>query len=214
MCDVCDTLYRSNTTFDFIRFLVCEESKVRLVVFNLLTQKWSPFFLVLEILGRINGIDYNRKLALKFFSGFDEHQLAKASEEFYYGFLVLRKNEKIFDLLVPYRNTAKLVLASSSIHPIVKVIANAIDFDDFIASTLESKQGKYTGALSTDLTGKKQSFVRKLMDKEGISELVVITDNKSDKSLVKMSNESFVVIKKESDKIFWKGIDTHFVMIS
>ncbi|MEQ8362604.1 MAG: HAD family hydrolase [Cyclobacteriaceae bacterium] len=214
VCDVCDTLYRSNTTFDFIRFIANEGSIFRLFVFNLLTQKWSPIFLALVILGRLKGMDYNRKLALKFFSGFGEQQLAIASEKFYSDFLALRKNEKIFDLLARYRNSAKLILASSSIHPVVQVIATENDFDDFIASTMESKQGKYTGALTQDLTGRKQSFIRELMDREGANELIVITDNKSDKALVKMSNESFIVVKKESDKNFWKGIDTNFIMIS
>lgn len=187
---------------------------LKLFAFNLLTKKWSPFFLALVILGRINGMDYNRKLALKFFSGFNEQQIAKESEVFYTDFLLQRKNEEIFKLLDQFRKGDKLILASSSILPVVQVIANANDFDDFIASTLESKNGIYTGTLSLDVTGAKQLFVRKMMDEEGINKLIVITDNKSDKALVKMSNESYVVIKKERDKIFWKDMDPHFVMIS
>jgi len=214
VCDVCDTLYRSNTTFDFVRFITSEGSRFRLIALKLLTKKWSPVFLGLVLLGKIKGIDYNRKLALRFFAGISEDQIAQASEKFYKDFLVMRRNEKIFNLLSQYRNGERLILASSSIHPVVKVIANANNFDDFIASALESKQGKYTGALSYDLTGEKQSFVRKVMDVEGINELIVITDNKSDKALVEMSNESFIVIKKESDKVFWRGMDTNFIMIS
>lgn len=214
VCDVCDTLYKSNTTFDFIRFVVTNGPIFRLIALNLLTKKWSPVFLILVLLGKISGIDYGRKLAIGFFAGIKEDQLAQASEKFFNDFLVSRRNEVVFNLLSKYRNSNKLILASSSIQPIVQVIARANNFDDFIASKLECKYGRYTGALSLDLTGKKQSFVHEMMDREGIRELIVITDNKSDKELVSMANESFIAIKKESDKIFWKSVNANFIMVS
>ena len=44
--DICDTLYYSNTTFDFIHFALAELKKTtELIAFTLLTKKYSPVFL-------------------------------------------------------------------------------------------------------------------------------------------------------------------------
>ncbi|MGE0587553.1 MAG: haloacid dehalogenase-like hydrolase [Cyclobacteriaceae bacterium] len=213
VCDLCDTLYRSNTTYDFVQFVLRGESRNRLLIFNLLTKKWSPAFVVLTILNRIFSGDLNRALILKLISGFHESTLSIAARKFYNAFLSTRRNEKIFDLLKGYERDSKIVLVSSSINPVVQMVARANGFNHFIASILETNQGKYTGNLSTDLAGKKQHHVQDVMLNEGFDELIVITDNRSDKILVKMADKSHIVIKSESDKAFWKDVKADFIMI-
>ncbi len=209
--DVCDTLYKSNTTFDFIRFFAKKESRLRWLFMYLITNKWSPFFYLFALMDRFFDTDVTRKLSLKIFSGTTEAEIKDAAEKFYSEFLMDRRNEKVFDILRQKGAAAEMMLASSSIEPVVAVIARQNGFE-YISSKLEVEQGKYTGRLSSDLTGRKHLLVSQIMGERGIKELLVITDNRSDRALVGMSNESYVIVNTERDKSFWKGLNTKFIL--
>ncbi|MCB0489362.1 MAG: HAD family hydrolase [Cyclobacteriaceae bacterium] len=213
VCDLCNTLYKSNTTYDFIRFVLLGKSRTRLLIFNLLIKKWSPVFIVLTIINRILSRDFNREFSLKLISGFHESTLLIAAQRFYNVFLSTRRNEQVFDILKEYEHDSEIILASSSIYPVVQMVAGGNRFNHFVASRLETNQGKSTGNLSTDLTGKKQEYVQGIMLNQKFDELIVITDNRSDKLLVKMADKSHIVVKSENDKVFWKDVMADFIII-
>ena len=210
VCDVCDTLYRSNTTFDFIRYVVNQRGK-SLFSFHLLTNRKSPLFYMLTAIGKLTGQDLIRILSLKFLKEIPLHELSSLADNFYFDFLIHRPNENVFRLL-PTEDRANVILFSSSLDVIVAVIARENNLN-FESSRLGWKEGKATGNLTLDLTGKKHEVVKLLVSAGDFDQLQVITDNRSDWELVKLANERFVVIKKDNEKEFWRELKPVFIEV-
>lgn len=208
-CDVCDTMFASNTTFDFIRFVLKRENRFRHLILQGISSKYSPLFYLLILLGKLRGVDVARSLAISLLKGQNEAHLLDLSNQFFDQYLVVRKNEDVFSLL--NKQDAKIVLLSSSISPVIKVIASRYGFD-FVCSELDFRDSFATGKLKTDLTGKKHLVLKNLMSDQNIN-VVVITDNQSDFEMVKMANQRYVVIKKEIEKSFWKELSPQFLVV-
>jgi len=209
VCDVCDTLFASNTTFDFIRFILKQENRFRFFVLQCISAKYSPLFYLSIATGKLTGVDLVRSFALSFLKNKKEQQLIDLANHFFDQYLVTRKNEKVFSLLA--KQEAKVVLLSSSISPVIAVIASRYGFD-YVCSELEFKNSVTTGKLKTDLTEKKHLVVNDLVRDQHI-ELVAITDNRSDFEMIKMANQRYVVIKKEAEKSFWKELNPQFLNV-
>jgi phosphoserine phosphatase len=208
ICDVCDTLYRSNTTFDFIRYFVGKKKNSLFIIwFYLLTSKKSPLFFFLLFISKASRRDWIRTLALKLLKGASIQDLDSLATSFYIDFLIDRSNVEVFKLL-----SHDTILVSSSIDPVVATIAKANGLK-FESSRLEWHQGKATGNLATDITGRKHEIARKLFSLGSFNRLQVITDNRSDWGLVKLANERFVIIGKESEKKFWRDLNPTFIKI-
>jgi phosphoserine phosphatase len=211
VCDVCDTLFHSNTTFDFIRFYLKRKSFWKRVAFALLTSHLSPVFYGLVGLGRATRNDLIRTLAIRLLNGAGVEALRTEAENFYVQVLVNRKNEPVFKLIEGMRVGNTLMLVSSSLQPVVCVISNYLSCA-YIASELQYTGNVYTGVLATDLTGKKHVAVRSLHGTDK-SALVVITDNRSDVELVRSASERYVVIKHDREKVFWKELSPTYINV-
>ena len=211
VCDVCDTLFKSNTTFDFILYVIEKKKKHLLFFFYLLTSKKSPLFFVLIIIGKIGHWDLVKNLALKFLKGMPFGELNSLAETFYFDFLVQRSNEHVFKLL-PTENHDGTVLLSSSIDIVVSIIAKENNLN-FESSRLEWHQGNATGNLEIDLTGQKHEIAKRIAATGNFNQLQVITDNRSDWELVKLADERFVIIKEESEKVFWHELRPSFIEV-
>lgn len=207
LCDVCDTLYRSNTTFDFIRYFVGRKKSSLLIWFYLLTSRKSPLFFFLLFIGKVSRRDWIRMLALKFLKGASIEELDSLATSFYTDFLIGRSNVEVFKLL-----SQDAILVSSSIDPVVAAIAKANSLK-FESSRLEWHRGIATGNLATDITGHKHEIVRRFFSLGNFNRLQVITDNRSDWELVKLANERFVIIEGESEKKFWRDLNPTFIKI-
>ncbi len=210
-CDVCDTLYRSNTTFDFIRFVVAKRGGISRVLLWAISSTQSPLFYLLILLNKITGRDWPRQLALQFLRGMSSEELEQEATQFYQHYLVPRANQEIFEYIKKPGVTA--ILLSSSINPVIKAIAHANGLSYF-SSELELKDGKATGQLQIDMTGRKHEVARKLIAERAISSVGVITDNYSDWELVKLADERLVVVASEAQKNFWKPLSPHFIVVS
>lgn len=209
VCDVCDTLFNSNTTFDFIRFVLKKESKFRFAILQCVSNKYSPLFYLIIAMGKLRGVDFVRSFAISMLKYKKESQLLDLSNQFFDQFLVGRKNKKVFDILD--KQDARIFLLSSSISPVVSVIASRYGFE-FVCSELDLIDSVATGKLKTDLTGKKHLVIEEITSNQNVN-LVAITDNKSDFEMVKMANLRYVLIKKESEKSFWKELSPQFLEI-
>ncbi len=209
-CDVCDTLYRSNTTFDFIRFVVAKRSKLQHFLLKLISSTRSPLFYMLILLNKATHRDWPRQLALRFLRGMTAEELDKEALEFYHQFLVPRANAEVFHYILQPGVTA--ILLSSSIHPVIKAIAKANQLSYF-SSELGMEQGKATGKLLVDMTGCKHEMANKLIAERALSSFGVITDNRTDWQLVQLADERLVVVANESQKQFWKSLNPHFILI-
>jgi HAD superfamily phosphoserine phosphatase-like hydrolase len=210
-CDVCDTLYRSNTTFDFIRFVVTKRAHFKQLSLWAISSKQSPVFYLLILLNKVTARDWTRQLALRFLHGMSNEELEQEASQFYQQYLVPRANQEIFQYIKKPSVTA--ILLSSSINPVIKAIAQANGLSYF-CSEVELKDGKATGQLQFDMTGRKHEVAKKLMAERAIPSVGVITDNYSDWELVKLADERLVVVASEAQKNFWKPLSPHFIVVS
>lgn len=209
ICDVCDTLYNSNTTLDFVRFVVEKDKGIKRLLLLLINSQKSPLFYFLIIAGKLIHKDLFRWLLLKFLRGKPKTELDFLAQQFYSYFLASRSNRQVFQKLLSNDETIILLL-SSSIDPVISAIANANQLK-FYSSKLEWAQGKATGNLRMDMTGQKHEFAKRFLSEGNFGRLQVITDNRSDWELVKLADERFIIVKNESEKIFWKSLDPVFI---
>jgi phosphoserine phosphatase len=212
VCDVCDTLYQSNTTFDFIRYFLKKRQGIKLFLFLALTSKKAPILYFMLLMGRILRKDFVKRLALTLLKGETRSEIESEAQSFYFDVLEGRLNENVLALLKTHRTT-KILLVSSSIDPVVKVIGERNGFQ-FVSSRLEWRDERSTGRLTDDLTGIKHEIVMKIMQEEAFAELVVVTDNRSDWLLVRMANERFVVLQNARDKDFWSSLSPAFLFVN
>ena len=211
ICDVCDTLYKSNTTFDFIRYLLKREGGLKYFLFNIFTSKLSPVFYCMVLLGKLTRTDVIRKNVLRLLKGKTDNELNSVANSFYDDFLINRENREVFEI-IDRNKSGSVLLVSSSIDPVIQAIANRHQIH-FRSSVLERIDGKASGKLVTDLTGKKHELVSEEMKNKNVGHLMVITDNKSDFDLVAMATERIVIVTKESEKDFWVELNPSFIHV-
>ncbi len=209
--DVCDTLFKSNTTFDFVNYLLSNSNTLRHWFFLMITSRLSPVFYSLELVGKLTGFDVTRWLVVFLLRGFRKKVLNQYAEEFLDFFLMPRLNAEILEFLENRKNS-KRFLMSSSLEPVVKAIANRLGVD-YYSSNLEERDELITGRMYNDLTGKKHQIVKEMNLKNPIHHLVVVTDNKSDYALVEMAQERFVVIYSDDEKNYWRRLNPKFILI-
>lgn len=200
--DVCWTMYRSNTTFDFIRFIYKTEgiNSFRLAFLNSKIGK-----VVVLLIGKLIGRDIYRELFVGLLEGFTRNDLEKLSENFYYNFLLKNKIDYTFQIFNKI-DVNEIVLCSASLDIVVAYIAYDLKVD-FFASELEFKNEICTGKICKDLLGVKNSILgNKKID-------LVVTDNLSDLELVMKSSES-VILSTSKNVNFWKrnGLTVDYIL--
>lgn len=200
--DVCWTMYKSNTTFDFIEFVYKTEN---IKSFRLIFLKYKIGKLVLLLLGRLLGRDIYRELFVRLLRGFSRNKLDILSERFYREFLIENKINYTFDIFEKI-NTDEILLCSASLDVVVAHIANELNVD-FFASELEFENGVCTGKISKDLLGMKD----KILENKKIE--LVVTDNLSDLLLVKKSSKS-IILSTPKNISFWKrnGLIVNYIL--
>lgn len=200
--DVCWTMYKSNTTFDFIKFVYKTEN---IKSFRLIFLKSQIVKLVLLLLGRLLGRDIYRELFVRLLRGFSRNKLDILSERFYREILIENKINYTFDIFEKI-NTDEILLCSASLDVVVAHIANELNVD-FFASELEFENGVCTGKISKDLLGMKD----KILENKKIE--LVVTDNLSDLLLVKKSSKS-IILSTPKNISFWKrnGLIVNYIL--
>ncbi len=205
--DVCDTLFYSNTTFDFIRFVVSKQNVFKRALFHLVNEKWSPLFYLIAIFSRIIDSDISKYLSIYFLKGLTYAKATRLANSFYDEFLMKRKIIPVFELIERVKNDAELILASSSIDVVVKVIAERNNMK-YVASVLEVKKDILTGRILIELRGKKHIALQPYLQEV---ELTVITDNQTDWALANLATHRFIVASKKSEESFWGSLNPTFI---
>ncbi len=209
--DVCNTLFDSNTTFDFIHFhLKKNKSYFRIWSYNLIVKKWSPLFWFLVATNKITRLDLHRRLVVFMLRNTTRVELVNTAELFYKEVLTELRIKKVQDLLhqVKSETLNEVLLVSGSIDPVVQVIADHLGVK-YLSSHLAYKHGKVAGFLSKDLIGRKESFVKNYLQNNHVT---VITDNYSDRRLLELADERLVVLKNSKSKLAWGDLDATFIM--
>lgn len=195
--DVCGTLYNSNTTFDFIEFVVQDNFKKKIL---LRTIKFRPIKVAILLLGRLFHVDIYKNLYIKQLKNFTYKELLSKSNSFFYNVLATKEIPFSFDLLKKFQNEKKydVRLYSASLDIIINTIGHKLNLQTK-SSELEFRSGICTGKLKLDLFGKKHELV-----KNNDSIYAVITDNLSDWKLLEIADKRIVLSKK---KTFLIGIN-------
>ncbi len=152
--DVCWTLYRSNTTVDFILFYLKQKNLFRYVYYRILTLRVVSF-----VLFRVFSVDL-RTLMIKELEGESKESLLEISDQFYFHFLLNRKNELVFSYLIDLKRKGYLIcLASASLDIVVSTIAKHNELD-FVSSSLDFVNGFCTGELKFEGAGNKYCLLK------------------------------------------------------
>jgi phosphoserine phosphatase len=189
--DVCGTCYKSNTTIDFCKF-VCKNRRQKLLLYlstSIIGIGFSKF------LNFSFNFDLIRHVHLQVLKSFSRDDLYHNAIIFVDIFLEKKKIQEVHDLLLEF-DRRKIIIVSASIDPVVCAVAKKINIENYHSSKLGYKDGFCTGRLNSDLLGNKNQFF------SNVSVSLVITDNRSDLELCKMS-ESNIIISSKRNINFW-----------
>lgn len=211
--DVCDTLFYSNTTFDFIRYVVArQQARGRQRLLQLLTRRWSPVYVGLAAWQKLTGLDAIKAAALRLLAGLPKTELYALGQQFEAEFLRGRPIAQTHALLAGLVGAGtRVVLLSASLDPIVAAIAAELGVE-FISSELAyDAQGRCTGRLRRELGGQKHRVLTELAGLGQAPRLAVATDNFTDRELVASASSRYVVVHQPEAKGFWQDLKPHFI---
>jgi len=203
--DVCDTLYYSNTTHDFIRFVIelPESERIKRALFSFLNSKSLPIRYLLILISVATGWDAPKAINLRFLRGMTADQMEVLADRFVNQFLKERKIAETNDLLLKFRNEGlRIVLCSSSIEPVVTAVARAAGITDQISSTLLYEQEMFSGRIGEETVGKKLGFLRRAFPETEIE--YAVSDNKSDADLLSAAHRAIAVVHDPGKRSFWE----------
>lgn len=193
LCDICGTLYLSNTTFDFLDFFVKKNSYKFLKKFclNIVTKKINA------LVYYFFKIDMIRSLLLLYLRGYSYENLKCAANEFYLQFLEQRKNDLVLKKLEELKAAGcQIFLVSATIDVIAETIGGHLNATRvFSTKLLYDKFGICQGKIDCDLLGNKlpcliHNNVFPPFD-------IVVTDDFSDLSLIRNAISAYIVTYKK-----------------
>ncbi|MFD1466672.1 haloacid dehalogenase-like hydrolase [Hymenobacter caeli] len=209
--DVCDTLFYSNTTFDYLNY-VLEQKQLggRRRWLQLLTKRWSPAYLGLAVWQKLAGGDAIKAAALRLLVGIPKEELYALGRSFLKDFLGTRKIARTHELLASsVGSRTRVVLISASLDPIIAALAVALEVE-FVSSELDyDGRGRCTGRLRREMSGQKHHALRELAGAD--LRLAVATDNFTDRALVAGAAYRYVVVHRPADKPFWQDLGPQFI---
>lgn len=200
--DICDTLYYSNTTFDFISFLLKRENPSSLEKFNRIRNRKTAIFIVRFSVLKLFKFDLFRKKAVTFLKGYSKEKLSDLGHAFYNEYLVNKEISQTINVLKA--NRSKTILVSSSIDIIVNEIAKNLNVKKVLSSELEFENETCSGRLKFDMTGKKSKYFKN-------HDYIVYSDNYSDYFFVKNATIKNVIVHNSKAKLFWKKLSPNFI---
>lgn len=200
--DICGTLYKSNTTYDFLKFYFRRKNGLKgFLLAVLLSRSFNAIWLIIHLL--LPSWDI-RAFLISFIKGEPVSEVEPAARQFVNEFLRQRERS-VMARLKEYKegDVDTIVLCSSSIEPVVRAIASDLNVEVYGCSRLEVESGAYTGRLAFDLQGKKHEWVDRSFNLANFSEVICFSDNLEDLPLMVRADKRFVVAK-EKRKEYWK----------
>ena len=214
--DICGTLYRSNTTYDFLKFYFKRNNKGKYLRYRMcLSLPAKVLWKFLTFAGKRYKV---RKFLIGFLKNEDVSLVTSEAHFFVKEYLNDRKINPIHQQLLEAKKNPKteIWLISASISPVVEAIASSLGVSRFVATSLEHSNHNFTGEITEELEGKKQQILNDLGILKPSISAVVFTDSKEDKELVFMAQEAYIVGKNVPQE-FWKNYvsektSLHFIL--
>ena len=202
--DVCDTLYFSNTTHDFVRFAADNKmSGIRRSIFHIFNARISPLFWLLLVTSRLSGKDIHKSLNIGLLGGMSSQEVEKLASKFYQEFLSDKKISVSHELMYDARKAGHVILlCSSSIEPVVKVVAERIGADAYLCTELEVLDDHISGKISHELQGIKIGNIRERFPDDEVA--LAVSDNLSDASLLAAAQKAIAISYSDRASQFWK----------
>ena len=203
--DVCGTLYRSNTTFDFLRYLI----KTGVLPRHLTEILLGPNLFIksgFKMFERISGKSLLKPLVLRALAGIPSLAVYEAATGFVATELAEVRIETTHRLLENAKTQGRVMLISSSVEPVVRAVAQHLGNLEYIASTLEESNGILTGRVACEQHSRKLQSLRKV-DSLLSTELTVVTDNRSDLQLMQEAQHRVAVVWSLRDLRFWQTFE-------
>jgi len=194
LVDVCFTLYKSNTTFDFFEQYFTDNAD-----YQKLKKLRNNLFI--RVLSKIIPYDFVRKNAVKLLLNHNEIELKQAARLFVGKLEPITEVEKT---IAEYRSKDyKIVLLSSSLDFIVEAVSIAVKADLYYATTLVYEDQVCRGRIERDLLANKDKIIKREFANDDI---VFLSDNKSDLNCAPLVNKLVAVFKvnDKSAAAFWK----------
>lgn len=203
LVDICGTLFRSNTTFDFLHWLLRGDE--RYLKFER-TRKWRIIGFLNHYIFLILGIDMIRNVALRFLKGYTHKQLLYEADRFCYNYLDKRKNEQVFCLLEKLKSQGKkLVLVSATIDCVAHAVSAYCGISPFFSTELGYENNICTGCIKKDLLANKYLNIYNVL---GCSHFdCVITDNYSDLDIINKADCAILIQYSKSKNKWLRLID-------
>ncbi len=206
--DVCGTLVRDDTTLGLLEWHFRQSRRWRLWGLRLLASRRSPLRLAFVVAERVSGRHLLKHLMVHWLSGDRPEDLSNSANAYAGWLLAQRRIASVQGVIEGH--AGPLLLASSSLEPVVKSLADALGAR-FVASTLEVQGGRYTGHYSQDLTGRKPQALRSLLGVDAFHDCLAISDNLTDRVLLQSAGMAYVVLHKPSHRHRWAGLDAEYL---
>ena len=198
--DVCDTIYKTNTTFFFLDCYFKNNKKF--YIFRKLT-RFYPLIVLNYIFYKFFKKDFIRLYATSFLKGEEIKKVKSFSAELVKTKLSELINTSVEKMIKEYKNEGyQVVLMSGSYDFLIEQVAKYFTTDLFYASKLKVSENFYTGKYEDDILMNKFQLFKK--DFKFFDKLSVVSNNKTDLELMKFADQSFAVCLKQSDENFWK----------
>jgi HAD superfamily phosphoserine phosphatase-like hydrolase len=208
--DVCDTLFRANTTVGFLRHYARQSPKVSRAL-RRWTSKRSPAFYLGAVAYRLFGRDLARARLLNALRGDRRDDLVEVARDYVARVLAPLAIAPLHDALRQHlANSERVLLVSNSLSLVIAEIAEPLGVD-YLASELEFVGCRCTGRLNVDLTGAKAAAVRRKFGRE--APLIVYSDNRSDLDLFAAAHRATVVVPKGRAQPGWAPEGCDFVRL-
>ncbi len=180
LTDICWTLFYSNTTMDFLDFVVKDASYLRL---RKLFKK--PFMRYANLLCfKMFGVDLLRKKCVSYLKGMSKKELEQKAELFYQEYLNGRKIEPVWKIL----NNKDIVLVSATLDVVAQTVAKHLGAKASFASTLKYVDDICTGEIEQDMLQSKGNVLGTYKNFD------IVTDNLTDIQLVRKAREKYIVL--------------------
>lgn len=200
--DICGTIFKSNTTFDFLTFWLTPRSRYYSFFDKL--RKTFIWKVINKITRTYLHVDITRIIALRFLKGYSRLQLSEGADMFYESYLMKHLNDNVVDTIKVLRinPSCNVLIASATIDVVAEVIARKMQINTWYSSELCYIDGICQGKLSKDLLGKKNVFIQEIQNQTIDS---VYTDDFTDIPLLKEARQKNIIVYPKTDKK-WKKI--------
>ncbi len=212
--DVCDTMYYSNTTHDFVRFIFDGKPlSLKKLTYLILNSKISPLRYFLILISIRTGWDALKKLNIYLLKGMSSVQISAVSARFVSEFLQDRKIVQTHRLIDKYAsNGLRIVLCSSSIEPVVKAVADNLGIKYFVSTSLLFDNEIFTGKILEDITHKKLEILeeRKLSGEIKYA----VSDNLSDLKLLTAASQGIAIVHSKKKQDYWEKYQVKIINLN